>query len=595
MTREPEKRNPLLYLFAKTWRYSEGNRRNVVRYWSLFLCANAIALFGQPLAMAKLMDTIQREGITAENFRFLAGLLILTVVIDIAFWVFHGPARCIERLNAFRVRTNYRRHLLQGVMTLPMEWHVDHHSGDTIDKIEKGTGALYSFAEDSFEVIYAIAQLVVCCVMLGIFGGPSSSIVVLVMIGISAVITIRFDRVLVPQYKELNRSENSVSESVFDAVSNITTVIILRVEKLVFEAIMRKVENPFDLFRRNQRLSEWKWFLTNVCCASMTAIVLAMYFREHLGTPSGVLVGSVYLLLNYLARVSEVFFRFTGMYSDIVKRQSRVMNSEVLTEDFRSENFANHVLPKTWKNLRIDGLNFAYHAEEGGDLHLEDVSLSLARGERVAFVGESGSGKTTLLKIMRDLYHPRSIQLTVDEESIPDGFSGISRAIALVPQDPEIFATTILDNITLGAEHDEGTVRRFTDMACFTDVVERLPKQFASSIKEKGVNLSGGEQQRLALARGLLACEDKDIVLLDEPTSSLDTAKESRVYRNIFESFRGKTIISSIHRLHLLPYFDRIYMFRDGRIIAQGTVSELLTKCPEFESLWQQYHAHMGA
>jgi ABC-type multidrug transport system fused ATPase/permease subunit len=190
------------------------------------------------------------------------------------------------------------------------------------------------------------------------------------------------------------------------------------------------------------------------------------------------------------------------------------------------------------------------------------------------------------------LYHPSSFNLSVDEQIIPQGFEGISRAIALVPQNPEIFATTILSNITMGADYDIEFVHRFTDMACFTDVVLGLPKQFESSIKEKGVNLSGGQQQRLALSRGLLACHDKDIVLLDEPTSSLDTITEMKVYKSIFREFQGKTIISSIHRLHLLPLFDRICIFEGGQIIASGTLSELLSSCSQFEALWQQYTEH---
>ncbi len=188
---------------------------------------------------------------------------------------------------------------------------------------------------------------------------------------------------------------------------------------------------------------------------------------------------------------------------------------------------------------------------------------------------------------MRDLYHPRELSLTVDGQAVPQGFANISRAIALVPQDPEIFATTILENITLGADYDPDFVRHFCKMACFDSVVETLPQGFNSSIKEKGVNLSGGQQQRLALSRGLLACHDKDIVLLDEPTSSLDALTETKVYQNIFQGFRGKTIVSSVHRLHLLPLFDRVVMFEKGRIIGSGTHAELLETCPQFASLWQ--------
>ena len=92
------------------------------------------------------------------------------------------------------------------------------------------------------------------------------------------------------------------------------------------------------------------------------------------------------------------------------------------------------------------------------------------------------------------------------------------------------------------------------------------------------------------MARGLLACHDKDIILLDEPTSSIDTSNEMSIYQNIFREFNGKTIISSIHRLHLLPLFHRIYFFSDGQIVASGSLDDLLRTSPEFQRLWQQYH-----
>jgi ABC-type multidrug transport system fused ATPase/permease subunit len=220
------------------------------------------------------------------------------------------------------------------------------------------------------------------------------------------------------------------------------------------------------------------------------------------------------------------------------------------------------------------------------------VTFSLERGKRYALVGESGSGKTTLLKIIRDLHHPSALSLRVDGQEVPDGFPGISRAISLVPQDPEIFSQTIWENITLGADYDEESVHQAAEWACFSEVVGRLPRGYESSIKEKGVNLSGGEQQRLALARGLLACQDKDVVLLDEPTASLDPVTEMKIYQNIFRVFRGKTIVSSIHRLHLLSYFDQIFLFERGRIVARGNLAELLAQSSEFRVMWQEYHRH---
>ena len=582
-----------MYLFSMTWLYSKGNRRKIVVFWSMFTMAQLNQLFFQPLVWAMIMNVVQEEGVTEASIRKLFFLLMLTLASTLVFWAFHGPGRVMEQINAFKARMNYRKYLLKGVMTLPMEWHADHHSGDTIDRIEKGTNGLFSFSEDSFIVIYSIVNLIGSYMILTYFSPPAAYIV-LVMLILSAWITIRFDRVLIGQYKKLNRAENQITESVFDAISNITTVIILRVEKLVFRAVVNKIEKPLGLYKKNVKISEIKWFLTNICSGMMTITVMMVYFWQNTSTAQGILVGNIYLLINYLREISELFFEFTSMYSRIVKNKARVMNSEELSEDFRAKNFTNHVLPQTWRHVEIRNLSFSYNGEGNEDLHLEDVSLSLARGERIAFVGESGSGKTTLLKIMRDLYHPQELRLTVDGHDIPDGFGGISQAISLVPQNPEIFATTIRDNITLGAEYDPDFVRHFTDMACFTNVVEGLPNKFDSSIKEKGVNLSGGQQQRLALARGFLACHGKDIILLDEPTSSIDIATEIRIYRNIFREFKGKTIISSIHRLHLLPLFHKIYMFNGGRIIASGSLNDLLSSSPEFRELWQQYHEYKG-
>lgn len=584
-----KKGNPLVYLFKKQWEYSAGNRKVVARFWGMFIIARCFHLFTQPLIFAEMLNTAQAEGVNTTTLPKLVVLLALTVVIEILFWALHGPARVMEECNAFLMRARYRKHLLRGVMTLPLEWHSDHHSGDTIDKIEKGTSGLYQFSQASFIVVYMAVQLLGSYIVLA-WISPPSAIIVAAMVMFTVFITVRFDRVLVEQYTTLNRAENTISESVFDAISNITTVIILRVERLVFDALGHKIDRPYDLLRRNITLNEWKWFLVSMCCALMTVMVLGAYFWRVHDSNDAVLVGSIFLLVQYLARVSDQFFDFTHYYGDILQRASRLMNAEELSKDFKPENFTNHLLPTDWRELAIDNLSFSYEGCEEGkprSLHLQDVSLTLKHGERIAFVGQTGSGKTTLLKLMRDLYHPLELRLSVDGQSIQEGFAGISRAIALVPQNPEIFATTILENITLGAEYEPAFVRRFTDMACFSDVVDQLPHGLSSSIKEKGVNLSGGQQQRLALSRGLLACSGKDIVLLDEPTSSLDARTEMTVYQNILGGFPGTTIISSIHRLHLLHLFDRICMFDGGKILATGTLEELLATCPEFLSLWE--------
>lgn len=579
-----EWKNPLLYLFSMSWRHSD-NKVKVACFWTIFVITELLETFAYPLIPATLINIIQKEGIHPENLNKLFIITCLFVVFTLVFWALHGPGRIMEVNNSSRITMSYLNTLIKGVVTLPIEWHVDHHSGDTIDKVEKGSKALKSFSESTFTLIYAFVRLVGSYCMLVYFSHPAAYIVFIMMV-IGIFISTRLDKIIVAQYTSLNKAENKISESIFDAISNITTVIILRVEKLVLTAISKEINAPYDLQVKNTKINEIKWFLVNVCCSIMTFLVLSVYFWQASRDATPVLIGSVFLLMRYLDKISDLFFQFTSQYGDILKERARVANSELLSKDFVEKSLTNHVLHEDWKKLLIEYLTFAYKGDKHGRLHLNNISLEIERGQKIALVGIRGSGKTTFLKVMRDLYTPQSLKLSADGVEIPHGFDGISRAIALIPQSPEVFATTIRKNITFGAEVSDKEIKKFTDIACFTDVIEGLPKGLESSTKERGVNLSGGQQQGLALARGLLASKDKEIILLDEPTSSLDKATENEVYRNIFKSFPEKTIISTVHGLHLLPMFDIIYVFNNGEIVGRGTVSQLLENCPKFKKLW---------
>ncbi|MFT4023693.1 MAG: ATP-binding cassette domain-containing protein, partial [Flavihumibacter sp.] len=117
-------------------------------------------------------------------------------------------------------------------------------------------------------------------------------------------------------------------------------------------------------------------------------------------------------------------------------------------------------------------------------------------------------------------------------------------------------------------------------------VVDQLPNGLQSNIQEKGVNLSGGQKQRLALARGVLAAQGSDIVLLDEPTSSVDPKTEIQIYQKMFAAFAGKAVVSTLHRLYLLPYFDYIYVMANGYIADEGSFAAIKKNSPLFNALW---------
>lgn len=587
-TRMAFRDNPIIFLSRKLWQFSAGNRRKVVLYVVLFVFANGIGTL-EPFVIAKILDVIQFGGVTHENIVFLLMLTSLFVVTQVAFWVFWGPARVIEITNAFLARAKYKMYLLEGTLGLPASWHTDHHSGDTIDKIEKGTNGLYRFGTETFQALQGFMKLGSAFVILSYFSLTSGAIV-LVMVVLTIMLILKFDQRLIRQYDEINRADNAIAAKVFDVISNVTTVIILRIEKLVTKAIAKKIHQPFNVFVRNNVINETKWAMVSISGGIMVALVLGIYFYSSLTSGSVVVIGTVYLLWSYVMRVTDVFFNFAYQYGDFVQQKTAVMNAERIAYDFQQvKTVAGIRLSTPWKTLDIQHLSFSYHTDDGADLHLDDVSMRIARGERIALIGESGSGKSTFLKLLRGLYPSKSSHIALDGKTLKNGIEMLSAQIALIPQDPEIFATTIRENVTMGVDYPMAVVTKYSDMARFTNVVGRLPHGWESSVVEKGVNLSGGEKQRLALARGLLACADKSIVLLDEPTSSVDMKNELAIYESVFKAFKDKTVISSVHRLHLLKEFDSIYYFERGRIVASGSLNELLKTSEKFQELWKKY------
>lgn len=579
--------NPLFYLIRVMWRYAAGNRRRVVLYMVLSMCASIVGALN-PLVIGLILNSVQLQGINRENLPDLLLMLCALPLIEASIWFFHGPSRMMENRNAFRVRANYKNYLLKGTMEMPLEWHADHHSGDTIDKIEKGTSALFRFSENTFEIIATLTMLLTAYGTLFFFDRKTAFLALMLSIFAFFLISV-FDRRLVPGYKAENKMENTISAKVFDSLSNITTVVILRVQDLVLGSINSFIQKPFNLFNRNNKTNEWKWFSASMLGSLIVIAVVGFYLMSHALTGT-ILAGTLYIIYSYASQIRETFYRFAHLYNNVVSQRASVSNAEELSRIFRATDWTSKKkLPREWKRVRIHDLSFSYHTEDGADLHLNKISFAMRKGERIALIGESGGGKTTFLKIMRDLYHPHALTLIVDGSPLRDGFSSISDSISLIPQDPEIFATTIRENLTLGVEYPKEYIQTFIDLAAFSSVVRRLPHGLESSIVEKGVNLSGGEKQRLALARGLMASVDKDIVLLDEPTSSVDFHNELTIYKNVFAAFPDKTILSTIHRLHLLSLFDTVYLFQNGSIIAAGSFEELKESSQSFRQLWEKY------
>jgi ATP-binding cassette subfamily B protein len=250
--------------------------------------------------------------------------------------------------------------------------------------------------------------------------------------------------------------------------------------------------------------------------------------------------------------------------------------------------------PSRRADLEFDAVNFAYPSRPSTPA-LEGFTLRVAQGERVALVGPSGAGKTTVLALLLRFYDPQVgfIRIGGVELRALDP-ARLRRLIAVVPQEPVIFAASVLDNVRYGrpdATLDE--VQRACGEAHALEFIERLPHQFDTLLGERGVTLSGGQRQRLSIARALLA--DRPVLLLDEATSSLDAASERLVQQALERLERGRTTLVIAHRLATVQHADRIVVLDRGAIVAQGTHAELMRQGGLYASLAQLQFLDSGA
>ena len=234
--------------------------------------------------------------------------------------------------------------------------------------------------------------------------------------------------------------------------------------------------------------------------------------------------------------------------------------------------------------IAFDAVSFSYPARPAQPA-LDRFSLEVAQGERVALVGPSGAGKTTAFALLLRFYDPQAGALRIGGTDLREfDPAALRRLIAVVPQDPVIFAASVLDNVRYGrpaASRDQA--EEACAQAFALEFIQRLPQGMDTVLGERGVTLSGGQRQRLSIARALLA--DRPILLLDEATSSLDAASERMVQQALEALERGRTTLVIAHRLATVRHADRIVVMDRGRIVAQGTHAELIAQGGLYASL----------
>ena len=518
--------------------------------------ANAIAAMVGPSPVALLLTVV------------VAGL-ILQVANELVLMV-HTQ---LQVATGQRVLYALRTRLLAHLQALPLRHHVLAKTADSVYRIEADAYCINDLVMGGvFPLAMAVLKLAAMFLVLIQLDHTLALLSLVVVPFLYAALRYYAAR-MVDRAEAVKTRESTLVERMYEVLSSIAVIKSFSRER---HELDRFTEVGDGTMRARLSLT-WQESLFSVVVTAITlggtALVLAVGGMHVLD--GSLTLGSLLVVIAYLAAVYNPLSSIAhtmGSLQQAVVSARRVRDVLALTpEPFDAPGTLD--ASAITGDIRFEEVSFAYDA---GRTVLDRVSFSMRPGEMVALVGLTGAGKTTLASLVPRLFEPTGGRVIIDGvDARGYGLRSLRERIALVPQEPILFAGTIADNIRYGRlDATDDAVEQAARAAHVHAFVERLPLGYRTEVAEAGGTLSGGERQRLGIARALL--KDAPILILDEPTSSLDALSEEIVFDALRQLRAGRTTLVIAHRLSTIRDANRILVLHDGRVAAQGTHDELI-------------------
>jgi ABC-type multidrug transport system fused ATPase/permease subunit len=579
-------------LYRDLWRYAGSSRKAFVAAFVLLLSSQLFKL-GVPYLSGRAINTLQQHGF--DGLRPAGFLLLLIFSATLLSWLLHGPGRVLERNVALKVRSELSGALIARALSLPLPWHARHHSGETAHRVRQCSGALYDFAQSQFIYLQNAVRLIGPVIALWLIAPHVGALAVLGYVLIAFVI-VRFDKVMMQYAHVENAAERRYAAAVLDGLGNVFSVYALRMGRGIKDLIQRRLLTIYEPLRKSIVLNEWKWCSVDILSVALSCALVALYVyltANAIVVPTDVAaatpslkIGNLFMVYEYSAQAGGVITAIAAHFQSFARQQADYASGDVILDadiSHLSDGAATSSVP--WRTLTFSDLTFRH--SEAPTATLDRLAFTLERGKRYALIGGSGSGKSTLLRILSGLYIAQTIDFAHDTGVINaplDSALWLRATAMLIPQESEIFEGTLGENLLLPER------AKLLDAAAIANALtvsrsDAFVSDVETAVVERGANWSGGQRQRVALARGVIAAQASSLLLLDEPTASLDPETESAVYANLFKEFHDSCIVSSIHRLNLLDRFDAVLLLEHGKLIAAGSVDELRASSAQFRAM----------
>jgi subfamily B ATP-binding cassette protein MsbA len=505
-------------------------------------------------------------------------LLLVIIIRTSGRWLLMHRGNIISTGMAFDLKNKLFNHILQ----LPTEFHTNHKSGTMIARMMRAGASIESIVDVFiFSLIPITIQIITVVGSLIVLNFSSAIIVIIYTItflGYSYIIQIK----QVDSQSIYNLAEDREKGFISDSITNIESIKLYAKEDYIGKKFFL-----FNTSTREKLIIFWGWWrwsdagLIGITGIAILAITFLSGYQFYQGKIElGTLVFTYSAILTMAAPLQTFQWGMRGLYRGLGDFESLRVYLDEKNEIVDPKNSNDFVIAQG--SISFQNVGFHYSKKNV----FKNLTLEIPAQMTVALVGKSGSGKSTLIKLLFRLYDAESGGIFIDGINIKDiKQQSLRSSLSIVPQDCILFDDSLYNNILFSnpsATREEVTYA--IHLAQLDHVIELMPLKEDTIVGERGVKLSGGEKQRVSIARAILA--NKKILILDEATSALDSETEFAIKEAFNHLMKGKTCIIIAHRLSTIMNSDRIVVLRNGKIMQIGTHSELIKEDGEYKRLW---------